>query len=221
MSVVSTASPIGAVASESLRSNVLELLTKLEPSNPTDAPATSPLLNGVWDVVYSGYAPGPLASPTRPFALFLYAGGYTPGLAGLSVLRMLPESLVDVGGLELKISRDQPRVQATTTVSVAGSGARELKVSTSLVAETAVRLQETYSNFQVAGRVVDIPQRLRYKRKLFVTYLDDELLVVRDESGVPDLLLRKSFPDWLQEDEEATPVNASTVATVEAVDTED
>jgi len=208
MSVVSTVSPIGSVASESLRSSVLELLTKLEPSNPTEAPATSPLLNGIWDVAYSGYAPGPLASPTRPVALFLYAGGYTPGLAGLSLLRMLPDSLVDVGGLEIKISRDQPRVEASTTVTVAGAGARDVKVRTTLDAETAIRLKESYATFELAGRALDIPNRLRYSRKLFVTYLDDDLLVVRDESGVPDLLLRKSFPDWLEDDNKPTEVLA-------------
>lgn len=98
MSVISASSPAGAKLSSDLRSAVIELLIKLEPSNPTESPATSPLLNGVWDVVYSGYAPGPLKSPTRPLALALYAGGFSPGLAALSLARMLPESIADVGG---------------------------------------------------------------------------------------------------------------------------
>lgn len=212
MSVVSTASPIGGKASDSLRSSVNELLTKLEPTNPTDSPATSPLLNGAWDVIYSGYAPGPLASPTRPLALTLYAGGYTPGLAGLSLLRMLPGSFAEVGGLELKIGRDQPRVVATSKVSIAGGGTQNLKVFTNLVAETGLRLKETYSTLEVAGRALDIPQRLRYSRKIFITYLDDELLVVRDESGVPDLLLRKAFPDWLEDNDESSFSSSSSSA---------
>ena len=32
---------------------------------------------------------------------------------------------------------------------------------------------------------------LRTTRSLFVTYLDDDILIVRDETGVPDIWLRK------------------------------
>lgn len=199
VSVMSTASPVGVPATESIRSSVLELLAKLEPTNPTEAPATSPLLNGVWDVVYSGYAPGPLKSPTRPLALFLYAGGYTPGIASLNILRMF----TDVGGLELTISRDQPRVEAATTVALVGS--QQLKVFTDLEPETAIRLKETYSSFKVGERNVDIPARFRYTRKIFVTYLDDDVMIVRDDSGVPDILLRKAMPDFLVEPQEDSP----------------
>lgn len=195
-------------ASESVRSSVLELLTKLEPTNPTEAPATSPLLNGVWDVVYSGYAPGPLKSPTRPLALFLYAGGYTPGVASLNTLRMFPDSLVDVGGLELTIQRDQPRVEAKSTVAVTGFGSQQLVVATDLEPETGIRLKETYSVFKINDRKIDIPTRLRYTRKIYVTYLDDDLMIVRDDSGVPDVLLRKAMPDFLIED---TPVDDTPV----------
>ena len=53
-----------------------ELLYKLERTNPTEEAAASPLLNGVWELVYNGgYSDGLLASPTRQLALFLYAGG--------------------------------------------------------------------------------------------------------------------------------------------------
>ena len=70
---------------------------RLESTNPTADPATSPLLNGVWDVAFQGYAPGPLPSPTRPLALALYAGGFTPGIAGLAAARLLPDSFADAG----------------------------------------------------------------------------------------------------------------------------
>mmetsp|Transcript_29859 Transcript_29859/g.97676 ORF Transcript_29859/g.97676 Transcript_29859/m.97676 type:complete len:278 (+) Transcript_29859:71-904(+) len=192
LSVVGTA--VGDVSSD-LRASVTELLLSLEPANPTEDPATSPLLNGVWDVAFSGYAPGPLNSPTRPLALALYAGGFTPGVAGLSVLRMLPDGLADVGDLTITISRDQPRVEASTSVTFAGVGAQELKVATTLEAETGVRLKETYASLSSFGRDVDVPANLRYERTLYVTYLDDELLVCRDDSGVPEVLLRKGSPE--------------------------
>ena len=71
---------VGDSVSSDLRDEVSELLVKMESKNPTAEPATSALLNGVWDVAYQGYAPGPLPSPTRPLALALYAGGFTPGV---------------------------------------------------------------------------------------------------------------------------------------------
>lgn len=44
------------------RTQVNELMLKLEPMNPTDAPAKSPVLNGVWEFLYTGgLSPGTLA----------------------------------------------------------------------------------------------------------------------------------------------------------------
>lgn len=34
------------------------------------------------------------------------------------------------------------------------------------------------------------PPPLRYSRSLFITYLDEDLLVVRDESGCPEILTK-------------------------------
>ena len=107
LSVVGAA--VGDSVSSDLRDEVSELLVKMEAKNPTEEPATSALLNGVWDVAYQGYAPGPLPSPTRPLALALYAGGFTPGVAGLTAARMLPDALADVGSLEIAISRGPVR----------------------------------------------------------------------------------------------------------------
>lgn len=63
-----------------------ELLLQLESVNPTDSPARSPLLTGGWSFAYNGnIAPGPVPSPTRPIALLMYAGGFSPGTFGLTV----------------------------------------------------------------------------------------------------------------------------------------
>jgi hypothetical protein len=49
------------------RSEINEVLLKLEALNPTKQPSSSPLLNGVWELRYAaGYsAEGALPSPTR------------------------------------------------------------------------------------------------------------------------------------------------------------
>ena len=109
----------------------------------------------------------------------------------------------------IAISSEQPRVEASTTVTLAGLGAQDIKVTTTLEAETGARLKETYSGLSAAGRDLDVPANLRYSRKLFVTYLDEDILVMRDESGVPDVLLRKGSPEGAVLPSEGVPGDGS------------
>jgi len=51
-------------------------------------------------------------------------------------------------------------------------------------------LSESYVDLIVLGRTVTLPSPLRYSRSLYITYLDEDLLVVRDESGCPEILTR-------------------------------
>jgi len=169
---------LGDVSPES-RSAINEAIYKLESVNPTSDPTLSPLLNGVWQLKYAGgYEPG-FPSPTRQFALFLYSGGYSPGIFALSLAQKLPRQLIDVGELEISISRDQPRVEARVTVK-AGLGNAESVVSVKarLEVESDIRLRETYESAQVLDRNIDLPTLLQYSRDLYVTYLDEDLLIV-------------------------------------------
>jgi len=180
---------------------VNELLLKLERTNPTAAPATSPLLNGEWDLVYQGgYAEGLVQSPTRQVALFVYAGGYAPTLFGLTLARLLPDSLLAAKSKGLTIKRLQPRVEAVAEVTFAGTAKGDVVVEATLEAESDVRLKETYTAVRALGQLsVSVPAALAYSRLLFVTYLDDDLLVVRDATGVPEVLVRK--PNAFRDDE--------------------
>ena len=54
-----------------------------------------------------------------------------------------------------------------------------------------MRLRETLVMADFFGQTVDLQGPLRTERDLFVSFLDDDILVVRDESGVPDIWLRK------------------------------
>jgi hypothetical protein len=87
--------------SKDTRSKINEALLKLESMNPTAQPTQSPLFNGVWKLRYAGgYSDEwTLPSPTRDIALFLYAGGYGPGLFALTLASKLPKALVDTGDL--------------------------------------------------------------------------------------------------------------------------
>ena len=89
--------------SKETRAKINEALLKLECMNPTDDPTSSALLNGVWSLKYAGGYDDEWAlnSPTRQIALFLYSGGYSPGLFALSLANSLPTALVEVGDLEI------------------------------------------------------------------------------------------------------------------------
>jgi hypothetical protein len=187
-------SQLSGDVSDETRSAINEALLKLERLNPTADPAVSPLLNGVWELKYvGGYATDwALPSPTRQLALFLYSGGYSPGVFALALAQKLPAALVEVGDLVLSISREQPRVEASIDVKLLGGGIKSsVKVKTRLEAQSSVRLKETYESATVIDQSVPIPDALKYSRDLYVTYVDEDLLVVRDASGVPEVCTRK------------------------------
>ena len=91
----------------------------------------------------------------------------------------------------IAISREQPRIEATVPVKFLGGSENEVVVSARLDVDSSVRLTETYESATVLGNSIDLPQAVQYSRDLYVTYVDDDLLVVRDASGVPEVLVRK------------------------------
>jgi hypothetical protein len=94
--------PVTAVSKET-RAKINEAVLKLEGMNPTENPASSKLLNGIWTLRYAGGYEDEwaLPSPTRQIALFLYSGGYSPGIFALSSASSLPASLIEVGELSI------------------------------------------------------------------------------------------------------------------------
>lgn len=180
--------------SSETRSDINEALLRLESLNPTDdRPTDSPLMNGVWSLRYAGGydEDWALPSPTRQLALFLYSGGYSPGLFALRLAGSLPKGLVETGDLEISISREQPRIEAKIDVTLFGGASNSVLVKARLDSTSDVRLTETYESATVLDQSIDLPQALQYSRDLYVTYLDEEILVVRDGSGVPEILVRK------------------------------
>mmetsp|Transcript_20799 Transcript_20799/g.30974 ORF Transcript_20799/g.30974 Transcript_20799/m.30974 type:complete len:281 (+) Transcript_20799:90-932(+) len=173
------------------RASINEAILKLEALNPTEDPVYSPLINGVWTLRYAGgYSEPKIPSPTRDLALFLYAGGYSPGLFALSLAQKLPSQLVEVGDLTISISRGQPRIEAKVDVTLLGGSEESVVVTARLAEDSGLRFTETYESAAVLGQTVDIPEALQYSRDLYVSYVDEDILVVRDGSGVPEILVR-------------------------------
>lgn len=204
----------GAIAKEALKAElgglgscpdkavVGEVLLALEACNPTPAPATSSLLNGKWR--------------------FLYATGASPGLKALQLLlkgsSSAPKSpsgaaAVDVADAFLTIGAEQPRAVSSTVVRVL-SFESELKLSSSLEAESAVRLVETYEAAEASGGLrLPFQSPAQYKRSVLVSYLDDDILIVRDALGRADVLLRHDgAPSTVADAAEPEPSEASDAA---------
>lgn len=210
--------------SKAERIAVSELLPLVEKENPTVAPASSELLEGNWQFRYCGSpAPGPLASPTREIALLLYAGGYSPGLFGYEIASKLPSSLVDVSSITLKVRPTQPRAIVKAELSVLGNK-QTITIREELDAQSESRLSERYVEVKssVVRRKFKLPTPLRYSRSLFITYLDEDLLVVRDESNNPEILTRivasssgSTTTDEEAADEEAAEATTTTTTTTE------
>jgi len=177
------------------RAKINEALLKLEQVTSIEDPTTSPLLNGVWSLRYAGgyTSDWALPSPTRQLALFLYSGGYSPGIFALSLAQNLPKAICETGDLTISMSRDQPRIEATIGVKFIGGTENEISVKARLDVDSAVRFTETYESASVLGQSVEIPEALQYSRDLIVTYVDEDILVVRDASGVPEVLVRKEY----------------------------
>lgn len=157
-----------------------EILLALEARNPTVSPATSSLLNGKWKM--------------------LYASGSSPGLKALQLLlkaaNLAPKSpsgadLVDIEDAYITISEEQPRSEAAVRTRVL-SFENTVKLSSRLEAESAVRLVETYDAAlsELGNLRLPFQSPVQYKRSVLVSYLDDEILVIRDAFGRPDVLMR-------------------------------
>uniref|UniRef100_A0A061RTB3 Plastid lipid-associated protein/fibrillin conserved domain-containing protein n=1 Tax=Tetraselmis sp. GSL018 TaxID=582737 RepID=A0A061RTB3_9CHLO len=123
------------------RAVINEILLKLEWKNPTPAPTKSEVLTGGWKFAYyGGIAPGLASSPTRPLALALYAGGFSPGAFGLAVADLLPKNVVETQDFTLCIAGIDPFV-STASINVKTLGRYLLRSSCSDVPASGLRSQ--------------------------------------------------------------------------------
>lgn len=186
---------LGAGSDAAVRAALATTLPALEASNPIASPTSSDVLEGKWAVKYTGaVAPGPVDSPTREIALLMYAAGFGPGAAALSLAKRLPDELVQVQTVSLEISRLESRAKMAVSL-LQGSQLAEVELLSELVADGPAKLVETGMEVRINDNpAITVPPQVRYKRDLVVTYVDGGLLVVRDATGSPDILIRESSP---------------------------
>ena len=160
------------------RSEINELVLELERKNPTRNPAESELMNGVWELMVQ-------ESVTEPTLLVYQA------------VKAIPFKIISASSITLTISSwTQPRVsrvKASSTIKVGDRIAEfkmDFEVLTELEAKSGNRFRETFLAGKLGPVKIPLPDIPNLKRDLVVSYLDDDLLIVRDSLGSPEVLRR-------------------------------
>jgi hypothetical protein len=156
------------------RGEVNEYVLALEKVNPTSDPTYSSLLNGVWEVISTGFG--------------------DPALLGYQAIKAASKfGVVDASDIELTISSIQPRVTAKSTVSV-GPANLDIEVTTDLEVVNGSKIKENYVAAKLNNMDLPIGSMGSFSREVIITYLDQELCISRDEFGSPEILRRKGSP---------------------------
>lgn len=176
-----------------LRGRVDETLARLERSNPTPEPVYSDLLDGAWQVKLSGtYAPGLLQSPTRELALFLYAGGFSPGNALSSVSNGFWGNLLGLKAENLRVQIMGGGADVESSAEITTFGQRQtVSYRAELMPLSANRMSEEILSLNLPAPLGSQENPMPWQRQVLVTYLDDDIMIARDESGVADVLVRE------------------------------
>jgi hypothetical protein len=156
------------------RGEVNEYVLALEKVNPTSDPTYSSLLNGVWEVISTGFG--------------------DPALLGYQAIKAASKfGVVDASDIELTITSIQPRVTAKSTVSV-GPANLDIEVTTDLEVVNGSKIKENYVSAKLNNMDLPIGSMGSFSREVIITYLDQELCISRDEFGSPEILRRKGSP---------------------------
>lgn len=190
--------------------DVNERIIGLERLNPTLRPTTSPNLEGRWNFEWFG-----AGSPVLSFAKFLF-GRIPPTLANLSKLDVLIKDGCGTATAQVKLLNSiENKLIISTKYSVEGplrmkeeyvEGAFE----SPKVNEEAVPEQLRGAFGQAFHTVQQLPVPIRdavssgikvplggtFQRLILISYLDDEILIVRNTAGEPEVLTRlEAAPD--------------------------
>uniref|UniRef100_A0A5B7ACX9 Putative plastid lipid-associated protein n=1 Tax=Davidia involucrata TaxID=16924 RepID=A0A5B7ACX9_DAVIN len=190
------------------RIDVNERITGLERLNPTPRPTTSPFLEGQWTFEWFGSgSPGLLA------AKFIFER-FPSTLANLSRLDLvIKDGYAKITANMKLLNSIESKFILSTSLSVEGplrmkeeyvEGVLESpKVNEEIIPE---QLRGAYG--QAVSTVQQLPVPIRdamtsgltvplsgtFQRLFMISYLDEEILIIRDTSGVPEILTRLDAP---------------------------
>jgi len=180
-----------------MHGSIDEAIMLLEKVSTQEEFAYSELLDGKWNVMYNGpYSPLSVPSPARgmamPFHRLLHGGFSLSNAVSTVADGFWGQTLgisVDAKTVEITDGTD---VEASADFQLPNGGSQTLRYKAKLMPLSGRRLSEEVSAMQlpqpIGWQVPPNPTIL--KRGIILTYLDEDMMVVRDESGVPELLER-------------------------------
>ncbi|CAA7057099.1 unnamed protein product [Microthlaspi erraticum] len=190
------------------RIDVNERITSLERLNPSPRPTTSPCFEGRWSFEWFGSgSPGLLAARVLferfPSTLanlsrmeILIKDGNAKATANIKLLNsieskiVLSSKLTVEGPLRLKEEYTEGMLESPTVIEEAVP--EQLKVALSQATITLQQLPAVVKDTLANG--LRIPLSGSFERFFMISYLDEEILIVRDTSGVPEVLTRLETP---------------------------
>ncbi|KAE8680598.1 putative plastid-lipid-associated protein 13 [Hibiscus syriacus] len=190
------------------RIDVNERITGLERLNPSPRPTTSPFLEGLWNFEWFGSGSHGL------FAARVIFERFPSTLAGMSKMNLLLKDGSAKVTAHLKLLNSiESKFILSTKVSVEGplrmkeEYVEGIFESPTIVEETIPeQLKGAYSQALTTAQQLPVPVRdavargLRvplsgtFQRLFMISYLDEEILIIRDTAGIPEVLTRLEAP---------------------------
>ncbi|KAM5559035.1 putative plastid-lipid-associated protein 13, chloroplastic [Rosa sericea] len=190
------------------RIDVNERITALERVNPTPRPTTSPFLEGRWNFEWFGSG-----SPGLFAARFLLQR-FPSTLASLSKMEVLiKEGNAKITANMKILNSIESKFSLSTKLSVEGPVRMKEEyvegiLDTPTVIEETIPEQLKGALGQAVNTVQQLPVPIRdvfasglrvpltgaFERLFMISYLDMEILIIRDAAGVPEILTRLDSP---------------------------
>ncbi|KAJ4980211.1 hypothetical protein NE237_010991 [Protea cynaroides] len=193
------------------RIDVNERITSLERLNPTSRPTTSPFLEGRWNVEWLGTASPGLLAARSILEIFPSA---LANLLGLDVV--IKEGVAKTTANIKLLNSVESKFILTTKLSVEGPLRMKNEYVEGVFETPTVREEAVPDQLQgVFGQAVSTLQQLpvpvrdvmsngfrlplsgTFERLFMISYLDEEILIIRDTTGVPDVFTRLEDPPSL------------------------
>lgn len=193
---------------EMQRIDVNERITGLERLNPTPRPTTSPFLEGRWNFEWFGSGSPGLFAARILFERFpstlanlskmdvAIKDGYAKITANLKLLNsieskfILSTRLSVEGPLRMKEEYVEGILESPTVIEE--TVPEQLKGALGQAVNTMQQMPVPIRDVISSG--LTIPLNGAFQRLFMISYLDEEILIIRDTAGVPEVLTRLSAP---------------------------
>ncbi|KAL2630540.1 hypothetical protein R1flu_015226 [Riccia fluitans] len=196
-------------ADSSARIDVNEKILAVERMNPTPRPTTSPFFEGKWEFLFAGAKspglvaakillkrfPSELASLTS-LVLTIFDGENAKATGTFKILNSVEGSFTLTTKLAvegpLKLKEEYVEGVFTTPTVPEGSVPTQIKGLVDQISAAVERLPIQVREVISGG--VKVPLGNTFSRELLISYLDEDMMIVRDKSGIPDVLVRTEVP---------------------------